>query len=200
MLQGKSYLTKNRSLTLKEYDDKGNLIDCRVLPEWVAKVAYESVLNYGGIKEVSRAEYYYGFSDEQWEFIKLIYKNPKGYYFYDNNFMEYCKCLFEKNPIEKLLLAASLSKETYCMKGNLNVHPTSEFFGKKFDFEEALKFIEERPGIYYAVDKQGRRTYDFVDKPTKRQASYQRNKNGYRVVFLSFRDWKEYVVDEEQLV
>ncbi|MBO0558972.1 hypothetical protein EXQ37_03815 [Clostridium botulinum] len=71
---------------------------------------------------------------------------------------------------------------------------------KKFGLIEALEFIKNREGIYYAVNNSGEREYDFVDKPTKKQAKYQRVKNGRRTVFLSFKDWKEYIVNENELI
>jgi hypothetical protein len=62
----------------------------------------------------------------------------------------------------------------------------------RFTFKEALSFIDIRKGFYYAIDKQGDRSYDFIDEPTENQIKYQQKKNGNQVVFLSFSDWKLY--------
>lgn len=72
-------------------------------------------------------------------------------------------------------------------------------YARPYTFNEAIEFIEERDGIYYAITKEGNRHWDFIDKPTKKQARYQRNKHGNRIVFKSFTDWKEYLVNEDEL-
>lgn len=72
-------------------------------------------------------------------------------------------------------------------------------YKKKYTFIEAIRFIEDHEGLYYVVDSEGNKTWDFIDKPTLKQYNYQIKKSGRRTVFLSFKDWKEYIVNEDDL-
>lgn len=68
------------------------------------------------------------------------------------------------------------------------------------DFKSCYDWVNKTNGLYYAVDNNGTRTWDFIDvKPTEKQAKYQRVTNGRRIIFLSFNDWKEYTVNEDEL-
>lgn len=74
----------------------------------------------------------------------------------------------------------------------------SAFF-KNMSFEDILKWIQSVNGIYYAVANDGTKGMAYLDKPTKKQAKYQRQRNGKRIVFLSFKYWKEYSICENEL-
>ena len=105
------------------------------------------------------------------------------------------RSLFDKHGHQKVKLAYDMSLGLGMWgDGYFMVMPKSPYFRMKFTFEEAMDFINERNGFYYAMDKQGNRRYDFIDEPTKSQIKYQQNKNGNQVVFLSFSDWKLYKV------
>ncbi|MDP9676410.1 hypothetical protein J2W97_002405 [Paenibacillus jamilae] len=77
------------------------------------------------------------------------------------------------------------------------VSPKSPYFSKHYTFDEAIEFLSVREGVYYAVNSDGIRCYDFIDKPTKKQISHQVKKNGNRIAFLSFQDGKEYEADKK---
>lgn len=72
-------------------------------------------------------------------------------------------------------------------------------FLQNMSFEDVLKWMKTVTGIYYAVANDGTKGMIYLDKPTKKQAKYQRQRNGKRIVFLSFKDWKEYSVSENEL-
>lgn len=93
--------------------------------------------------------------------------------------------LIDKHGLQKIEFANDLAYGSHW-----NVSSKSPYYKVYLTFDESLDFISEREGFYYAMDKQGNRVYDFVDRPTKSQIKYQQNKNENQVVFLSFSDWK----------
>ncbi|MGG4344369.1 hypothetical protein [Paenibacillus lautus] len=104
------------------------------------------------------------------------------------------RSLFDKYNYKRVALASEMEKSGQYSYGYFAVTPKSPYFGKKFSFKEALDFLSEREGLYYAVNNDGNRCYDFVDKPNKSQINYQKKKNGNEVVFLNFEDWTEYKI------
>jgi len=70
---------------------------------------------------------------------------------------------------------------------------------KKMKFNDTLDWIKNSDGIHYAVLNEGVKGITFFERPTRKQAKYQRVKNGKRIVFLSFKDWKERIVNENEL-
>lgn len=70
---------------------------------------------------------------------------------------------------------------------------------KKETFLERLEWIKNSSGMWYAMDSSGKIGMAYLEEPTKKQAKYQRTKNDMFIVFLSFRDFKEYKVDESEL-
>ena len=52
-------------------------------------------------------------------------------------------------------------------------------------------------GVYYSIDDIGNKKTNYYDEtPTIKQYKYQ-IKKGRRMVFYSFKDWKEHVVKED---
>lgn len=197
--------TKNRVLVLKEYDDDGNLLEEREFDKkdlasfiGIVKNEYEEL-------KVARYEYLKQFTKEELDIIRDImfnmavysnYNNGKGYVgFSTENEVEWYKKII-KFPKEMIEFALSLSD---CSSFTFNVAMKSDYFGKRFSFIEAMNFIIGREGIYYTINNEGKRVYDFIDKPTLKQYKYQIRKNGHRTVYLDFNDWKEYIVNESNL-
>ncbi|WP_405078673.1 hypothetical protein ACI48J_13575 [Paenibacillus chitinolyticus] len=130
------------------------------------------------------------FSEEEFEYavelIELEYDLIPSH----DNIME-IRALFDAHGHNKVKLAQDMACGMSAWgDGYFMVTPKNPYFRKMFTFEEALEFINKRKGLYYAIDKLGNRRYDFIDEPTKKQITYQQNKNGNQVVFLSFADWK----------
>ena len=201
------YMTKNRKLKLEEYDEKGNLIDIK---EFTGEDLFNFVhyqTNFNKALSVARKKDIEIFSSDELKIIydiitlsklRCCYGNGKQeFYWFTNEEANFFKKIFKEVPKEKLKFALILANNG---KTAFNTNLKSEYYFKKFSLSEALDFIKNRDGIYYAVNNNGERTYDFVDKPTKKQVKYQRVKNGRRTVFLNFRDWIEYIVNEDELI
>lgn len=148
---------------------------------------------------------------EQAEFVVQTFQYLQGKWYgmmqmFDDYTHHVYKRVFTCYPMKMLKYAASISTSvkyqseldhyTYYSFKN-NIHP--KYANKQLEFREAIKFIENYPGIYYAIDANGQKTYDFIDMPTRQQARYQRLKHGNRIAFLNFSDWKEYKLNENEL-
>ncbi|RXZ81100.1 hypothetical protein EBB07_15435 [Paenibacillaceae bacterium] len=170
--------------------DKDNQVISKILVTESDKDSMLAVLfaKYGPIILIQ--ELYQGlFSEDELDTALLLLEQYELIPTHDN-IME-LKSLFEKHGHQKVKLAHDMSKNYSSWgDGYFMVTPKSPYFRISFSFEDALNFINEREGFYFAIDKQGNRRYDFVDEPTKNQISYQQRKNGNQVVFLSFTDWK----------
>ncbi|MEN6656608.1 MULTISPECIES: hypothetical protein [Bacillus] len=131
------------------------------------------------------------FTEEQKDIINEILEREDM--FLSKKQTIFFKNLFKENSLEKIQYALDLMQDNWAFNTAMN----SPYYAKKSSaFEEALDFINESDGIYYAMKQDGTKHLDFIDKPTKEQAVYQRVKNGNRIVFLSFLDFKIYVVSE----
>jgi len=91
----------------------------------------------------------------------------------------------------------------FALNFNLNpdefyIAPQDYDYIRNMKFSDILEWTSSSSGIYYAVLNDGSKGMLFLTKPTKKQAQYQRNK-GNRIIFLSFQDWKEYLVNEKAL-
>lgn len=201
------FFTKNRKLVLKEYDDNGNLLEERVFGEKELAKFISIVRNDYDQLKVARYKHLKQFTEEELELIeKCIYHMALNSN-YNSNYrvigldtdedVEFYKELL-KMPKEKLELAINLSTPH---QGGFNVSMGSPYahISSKMTLDDAIEFINNRTGIYYTVTNEGKRRWDFVDKPTLKQYKYQLQKNGERTVFLNFQDWKEYIVTEEDL-
>lgn len=195
--------TKNRKLILNEYDDDGNLIDIREFnDEELIKFLNLMYLEYKPLK-VARINHLKKFTYEELKLMDKIIRisqlwelcgTGKALTLESDKDVVLFKEIF-KIPKEILEMALEMSHpQQYYFITSLNSH-----YRKKYSFIEAIRFIEGHEGIYYVVDNEGNKTWDFVDKPTLKQYKYQVKKNGRRTVFLSFKDWKEYIVNESDL-
>lgn len=188
---------KTRKVFLNEYDEEGNLIESRELSDWHLKSVLAMARNYKREIDVLSISIKNKFSKKEWDLIEIIEKSILGgrMDFYDEHNINILKDLLNE-PEEKIRFAADMSANIY-----KKYIPTLEspYPYEKIDFLDGIKFINSRGGIYYAVNNTGSSTCNFVDPPTRKQAEYRRKKYGDRIVFLSFEDWKEYIVHEDEL-
>lgn len=208
-----------KRLLLVEYDDNGNEIDRIPLAE------HEDLLNILSYNERFVKSRYLlckedrsFFTDEQWKTIETysnaisIYvskEDNSGMYIFGPKFHSAALeeewkefwINFFKEPEEKqrfiLTLTDSVNSPGYSYwQIQIGEHPALTYDSKSI--KSVVNWVNNRTGIYYAVDNNNERTWDFIDKPTLKQAVYQRRK-GRRIVFLNFKDWKEYLVSENEL-
>lgn len=208
------YMTKNRKLKLEEYDDNGTLIDVREFSENDMFAFIHQQTNNAKALSVARIKDLNIFSDEELVIVeKLIdYSIYKSLYSTNRDTaMFYWFTKIEANKIRKFLdkfdgnyniisFALDLAMPVILDgESSFKTRIGAPYFNYKLTLGEALDFIKNRDGIYYTVNNNGERVYDFVDMPTKKQVKYQRTKNSNRTVFLNFKDWKEYIIDESEL-
>lgn len=202
-----NYMTKNRKLKLEEYDDNGNLIEVRELDdEDLFTLCMHNTNAYKATK-FARKEDLDEFNKEELEIIDKVFdtkvydcycrEKSIPFYWFDKETVGWFKEFFKTYNQNEIKFALEMIH--YSDGRKFNVSPKSPYFGKELNLLTVLKFIRERDGFYYAVNNKGERTYDFVDKPTKKQVKYQRTKNGNRCIFLNFKDWEEYLVTEDEL-
>lgn len=110
----------------------------------------------------------------------------------DENIIKEIENIYKTYTIEEIEFALNfmdfLTKGFVTMKDYFRV--------KKMKLIDILKWIKNSEGIYFAVSNDGTRGMVYLEKPKKSQVEYQRKKNGKRIVFLSFKDWKEYLMNE----
>lgn len=185
---------KNKRIIIEDLDDKGNVIQRTILDEEDKDDVLAVVTAKRGYISISNEKDLIQFTEEQKDIIHEILERED--IFLSKKQTIFFKNLFKENSLEKIQYALNLMQDNRAFNTAMN----SPYYAKKFFmFEEALDFINERDGIYYAMKKDGTKHLDFIDKPTKKQAVYQRVKNGNQIVFLSFADFKIYVVSEDEL-
>ncbi|MDA1799457.1 hypothetical protein [Bacillus cereus group sp. BY6-1LC] len=185
---------RNKRIIMEDLDDEGNVIQRTILDEEDKDDVLAVVTAKRGYISISNEKELLQFTEEQKDIINEILEREDM--FLSKKQTIFFKNLFKKNSLEKIQYALNLMQENWAFNTAMN----SPYYAKKFStFEEALDFINERDGIYYAMKKDGTKHLDFIDKPTKKQAVYQRVKHGNQIVFLSFADFKIYVVSEDEL-
>jgi hypothetical protein len=76
----------------------------------------------------------------------------------------------------------------------LIAHHESKYYDLELkSIDEALDFINERRelGFYYTKTEEGKRGWDFVDKPFKTQVKYQERKHNRNIYYMDFKTWEE---------
>lgn len=191
-------ITYNRKLKLEEYDDNGNIIDCVEFSQKDLMEFY--IFKNNGYHDIRTARKsikdYFNVGNKE---LKLKLLNHIFYQYRLNNGLV--------NTIESIITTynddelnfAFLLKNYVCDECNFLFSMKDSAFFKNMSFEDVLKWIQSVNGIYYAVANDGTKGMAYLDKPTQKQAKYQRQKNGKRIVFLSFKDWKEYYISENEL-
>ncbi|MES5866656.1 hypothetical protein [Bacillus cereus group sp. RP32] len=191
---------KKKRIIIQDLDDEGNVVKEAVANESDKDTMLSSLVAKYGFTALTPLESWDRFTDEEKKIINYI-TDEELKYLTEQRIQDF-RAFFDEHGARKIDLALQISKGRqygpYPYEPYFIVKLGSEY-ARPYTFNEAIEFIEERDGIYYAITKEGNRHWDFVDKPTKKQARYQRNKHGNRIVFKSFTDWKEYLVNEDEL-
>ncbi|NRQ69742.1 hypothetical protein HQK17_16360 [Bacillus cereus] len=192
---------KNKRIIIQDLDDDGNVIQETAVNESDKDTMLSSLVAKYGFAALTPLKALDEFTDEEKKIINYI-TDDDCKYLTDKRIQEF-RSLFDEHGVRKIDFALQISQGSHhnpysYYHAYFLVQMGSEY-ARSYTFEEALEFIDERDGIYYAITKEGNRHWDFIDKPTKKQARYQRNKYGNRIVFKSFTDWKEYLVNEGEL-
>jgi hypothetical protein len=185
---------KNKRIIIQSLDAEGNALEATSLSDIDKDAVLETLWAIYGPTLYIREKFKGLFTEKELPLLEKMLDLRDILYVADE-YVQELRHLLNEHSVEKISFALDIS-QAYAA---FNAHPNNPYFEKTFTFEEALDFIAERSGIYFAIDKHGRKRYDFVDKPTKKQAYYQRTKNGNSVVFLSFTDWKIHTVSNNEL-
>ena len=203
-----------RKLVLIEYDENGNEVDRNVVAENqdLLKVhgAYDKLIKDRYLLDKHEREFY---TSRQWDIMERVgvdgligyYAKEKGEYGGFNNFhhaeiIEERKLFWDaffKEPIEKQEYILSLF---HSLCGDW-VRLNGEVLYNSANLKSCWDWVNKTAGEYQYVDNRGevRSSCYIEEKPTRKQAAYQRKKYGVRLVFCSFKDWKKYEVNESEL-
>lgn len=201
----KDYFTKNRGIMLVEYDDDENIIDIKEFDGVVLSMFLFNMWNAERVTDIMRRKYREQFTEEELKLINKIIvlqerfeplkQSRKVEFFTDDDIELFKKVLRE--PVENIKFAFEIA-DPHGKYFNLSPGVSHSKF--RFDFFEAIDFINSRPGIYYTTNSEGQKVRDFVDRPTLSQYSRRLENHGEILIFLSFKDWKEYIVNESDLI
>lgn len=206
-----------RKLILVEYDEDGNEVDRNVAVENEGLINYfgeeNGFLPYRFLLDKDQRE---AFSVEQWKIIK-DYDNPnliqlhfKDEWVYSNPLLGYqsfrgCpKFDYAELNQEAKKFWDSFFKLSESMQAYILHTPTPDEDPYESDkisvLQKRWEWAEKIHGVYNAVNSKGEVVKRFgTDMPTLKQAKYYRQKYGCSIVYLSFDDWNQYVVNESEL-
>lgn len=192
----------SRKLVLIEYDEDGNEVEKTCLSD-----------NEGLLKVFSHNSRYIKarylldkkdrdfFTNEQWKTIEYFWESPVDIYSDDSGKFAYATLNIDRANIWKNFLSESLELQSYVKSiydygcgssWQWHIHPGSEPQYDERKFISCYGWVKNTSGIYYSVNNNGLRCWDFVNqKPTLKQVKYQ-EKKGRRIVFFNFNDFKEY--------
>jgi len=189
--KGNEY-THNRKLKIEEYNNEGNLIDVIELNQEDMWNFYLYKINIRKDMDISRKEDREHFKGKELELarsIRYLYGEP-----YNKKMIKVIEDMFSKYKYEQIEFALNF----YQNPTEFYIAPKDYNYVNNMKFTDILEWTSRSPGLYYAALNDGSKGMLFLQKPTKKQAYYQRNK-GNRIIFLNFEDWKEYVVREKEL-
>lgn len=67
-------------------------------------------------------------------------------------------------------------------------------------FLDTLRFIEGKNGLYFAIDYHERKVRAYgINPPPRKHLKYIKKRCGLTMIFLSFADWNEYILKENEL-
>ncbi|MBU3176113.1 hypothetical protein KPL47_06990 [Clostridium estertheticum] len=194
---GDNYYTRNRKLKLEEYDDNGNLIDTIEFAQGDLWNFYQTKNNNYNDFTIARKKDREHFKGKELVLMKRIMDLVNDYYFGEDTIKD-IETIFKEYTVEEIEFALSFKNYAY-NESTYNFAMKEYFKIKNMSFYEILKWIKDCKGIYYAVSNDNVKGMAYLEMPTKKQAKYQRQSNSKRIVFLNFRDWKEYIVNETEL-
>lgn len=192
-----NYFTKNRRLKLEEYDDDGNLIDTVEFTQadlWNFYMLKNNGCNHFEFARKKDKEYFKGKELELAPKMLYLFND----YYFDENIVRDIEAIFKKYTVEQIEFA--LEFKNYHYNETSYITSTKDYNQVKvMKFLDVLEWTRNSSGLYYAVSNDGTKGMMYLEKPTKSQAKYQRQAHGKRIVFLSFKDWKEYLINENEL-
>lgn len=194
-----------RELILVEYNDKGEVIDSRILNHKILlDVTYNGALIYQPL-ELAYTKYIKNFTDDE---FKILTKFINSINLYASYYPRYYEQISEINDENIQVLKSVLAIPNY--KLEIFYEIMDENFGRNhlnindyklpIDYNDIMSFINNNEGFYYAVNSFGELKYRFKEKPTREQAKQQRLTNGNRIVFKSFRNGQIYNISESELI
>jgi len=192
-----NYFTHNRKLKLEEYDDDGKLIDVIEFNQGDLWNFYTFKNNYTSNLTLARKKDREHFKGEKLELVKKLLYLYDEYYF-DEDTIKDIEDLFNTYTFEEIEFALSFKNFSNDEAG-FSFTLKDYWKIKQMKFNDTLKWIKNSDGMYYAVANDGIKGMSYFEQPTRKQAKYQRVKNDKRIIFLNFRDWKEYSVNENEL-
>jgi len=193
-----NYFTKNRRLKLEEYDDDGNLIDVIEFNQADLWTFYIFKNNFYNDFDIARKKDRGHFEGKKLELAKKMLYIFNNYYF-DEKTIKDMEEIFGAYTLEQIEFALNFKdyRVNEVTDGFVTMQVHSKI--KTMKFIDILNWLKNSEGIYYAISNDGKKGMSYFEKPTKKQAKYQRQKNGRRIIFLSFKDWKEYLLNENEL-
>jgi len=192
-----NYFTHNRKLKLEEYDDDGKLIDVIEFSQGDLWQFYILKNNSCSDLTIARKKDREHFTGKKLELVKkLLYLYNEE--FFNEDTLSDIEDLFNTYTFEELEFALTFKNDFNNEAGfSFSLHDYWRM--RQMKFIDTLKWIKNSDGMYYAVANDGIKGMSYFEQPTRKQAKYQRVKNGKRIIFLNFRDWKEYSVNENEL-
>ena len=191
-------ITYNRKLKLEEFDDEGQLIDC---VEFSQKDLLEFyILKNNGLHDIRTARKnikdYFNTGNTKLKTVLLnnVFYNHK----LDDNLINLIESILNTYSEDAINFVLTL-KDYHYNESSLILSLKDINMLKESNFFDLLAWTKNTTGIYYALSNDARKGMYYFEKPTKKQAKYQRQKHGKRIIFLNFKDWKEYLVSESEL-
>ncbi|CEQ00299.1 Uncharacterised protein [[Clostridium] sordellii] len=195
----KDYFIKNRKLKIEEYDERGNLIDS-------IEFGDEDLFNfcmykgnyYQGLDVATKSDREKFKGDELKLFKEMIKKSEMFRGFISKHEIDLASYIFENFTKEQIKFGLEFKNYIYNTL-NYAFYSDDEVLLTEKSFLQILEWIKSSEGFYYAIDNNGDKGMAYINKPTSNQTKYQMQKHNKRIVFFSFNDWKEHLVNEYKL-
>ena len=190
----KEYLTKNRKLKIEEYDDYGNLVDTIEFSKedlWTFCILKGNSYNGLDVAIKSDREYFKG--EELKLFHEIIKKTELFRSCIVRDDIEKVNYIFKYYTKEQIRFALKFKDYIY-QSLNYAFYGEDELILKNKNFFDILEWIKKSDGFYYALDENGNRGMAYLNRPTKKQVSYQKQKHNKKIIFFNFKNFKEYLI------
>lgn len=195
----KEYFTKNRKLKIEEYDEDGKLIDSiEFTKDDLWRFCIEKGNSYRGLDVAIKADREYFKGEELELFKEMIEKSGIFRLCISRDEIDIVNYIFKRFTYKQIKFGLGFKNYIYNTL-NYNFYSNDEVLMIEKNFIQVLDWINSSEGFYYAIDNDGDKGMAYINKPTLKQAKYQRQKHNKRIVFFSFNDWKEHLVSEYEL-